>query len=413
MKRLMILIVSAASSFASADCTLIENASVDTADGVEVRTVAIDGGVIVEPERVPADCERIDAAGLTLTAGLIDAASNAGLMDVPSVSSTNDGRLDGYALGAGFDPSLAINPASEVIRVARIDGVLAGALLPTAGGDPFAGLVHAFAYSYDVDQLTNAPAGLFAAFGNSGAALTGGSRAATVQHLIEAVREARHYDANRRQYDRGSHPPYRFSRLDLEALAALARRDFPLFASANRATDIRTLLDVTDDLGIDLVIFGGADAWKLAAEIADRGVIVVLNPLTNHAEFEYLGARLDNAALLHAAGVEVAISPFAAYDSRRLRQLAGIAVANGLPRETAIAAITTVPAKLLRIGALTGAPTIGRRADVVLWNGDPLELASYPERIFVGGVSMDLRSRQIRLAERYRDLQSPQPLQLR
>ena len=412
MKWLPFVILAASTTSVLADCVRIDNATIETAAASEQRSLAFEDGRIIDVDAAR-DCRVIDATGLTLTAGLIDAASNAGIVEVPSVDGTNDARLAGYQLGPGFDPSYAMNPASEVIRVARVDGVLAGSLLPFAGPDPFAGLVRAFVYSNDVEPLTEVPVGLLARFGSAGAAITGGSRAATIQHLINGIREARHYDRNRRQYERGSHPPYRFSRVDLDALASVANRDMALFAAADRAADIRTLLRVAADLGIDLAIFGGADAWKVAPELAARDVVVVMNPLTNHAEFEYLGARLDNAALLHEAGVAIAISPFSASDSRKIRQLAGIAVANGLPRTAAIAAITTTPARLLGIDSLVGSLSPGARADFVLWNGDPLELSTYPERVYVGGASMDLKSRQIRLAERYRDLATDTPLHLR
>ena len=412
MKFLAALAVALAASYAWGECTIVRNATVETGAGAEQRTIAFADGAIIDPATAR-DCSVIDADGRFVTAGLIDAATNAGIVEVPSVDGTNDASLDGYALGAGFDPGYAMNPESEVIRVARVAGIVAGSLLPSAGPDPFAGLVRAYGYSEAIDELTSGPAGLLARFGSRGAALTGGSRAATIQHLIEAIREARHYDANRRQYERGSHPPYRFSRTDLEALARVANGELPLFVMADRAADIRVLLGVTAELDIEFALFGGSDAWKVADELAARDVMVVVNPLTNHAQFEYLGARLDNAALLHAAGVEVAISPFSGHDSRKIRQLAGLAVANGMPRTAAIAAMTSTPAQLLGIDDVTGDLEVGSRADLVIWNGDPLELLTYPEYVFVAGEAMDLKSRQIRLAERYLNLDDPTPLHLR
>ncbi len=413
MKLLYLAAIAVTCAPVLADCVRIDNARIETPNGVEEGSLAFADGLIIDAEAAGRDCNVIDANGGVLTAGLIDAASTAGIVEVPSVEGTNDARLDGYELGAGFDPAYAFNPASEVIRVARVDGVLAGSVLPSAGPDAFAGLVRVFSYSGTFDPLTNEPAGLLARFGSAGAAITGGSRAATIQHLMNAISEARHYDRNRRQYERGSHPPYSFSRTDLEAIVKVANGDVPLFAFANRAADIEMLLTITGNLDIDLTIFGGADAWKVASKLAERDVAVVMNPLTNDAEFEYLGARLDNAALLNDAGVEIAISPFSASDSRKIRQLAGIAVANGLPREAAIAALTTTPANILSVDSITGSLEVGQRADLVLWNGDPLELATYPVEIFIGGESIDLTSRQIRLAERYRDLDSTTPLHLR
>src|SRR5690606_13619160 len=125
------------------------------------------------------------------------------------------------------------------------------------------------------------------------------------------------------------------------------------------------------------VISGGAEAWRVADELARANIPVVLNPLDNLPDdFDMLAARLDNAALLHEAGVRVVISSGHIHNARKNRQVAGIAVAHGLPWDVALAAITSTPAEIFGVSAARGRIAVGQPADLVLWSGDPLELSS-------------------------------------
>jgi len=119
--------------------------------------------------------------------------------------------------------------------------------------------------------------------------------------------------------------------------------------------------------------------------------------------FDQLGARLDNAAKLHAAGVTVAFSQAgdATHNARKIRQLAGVAAANGLPWETALAGLTSAPAKVFGIDAKVGTIEVGKTADLVLWNGDPLEVTTTATQVFVGGRAVSMQSRQTLLRDRY------------
>jgi imidazolonepropionase-like amidohydrolase len=169
-----------------------------------------------------------------------------------------------------------------------------------------------------------------------------------------------------------------------------------------RAADIRTTLRLASEYGLWAVLQGVAEGWIVADEIAAAKVPVLLDPFENlPGDFDSLESRADNALLLHRAGVTVAFTlQGEAHRAARLRQAAGIAVANGFPYDEAIAAITRVPAEIF------GSPEIGRlrvggRANLVIWTGDPLELGSFARQVFVGGREVDLRSRQDALTERY------------
>ena len=148
---------------------------------------------------------------------------------------------------------------------------------------------------------------------------------------------------------------------------------------------------------------GAEEGWRVASELARAGVPVVVDPQDDlPRDFDSLGSRLDNAALLQAAGVTVAI--MGSYDFNNLREArlnAGLAVANGLPYAAAIAAITSTPARIFGFADRAGSLEPGREADVVVWSGDPLETTSYPEAVFVAGREQPMTSRGLQLRDRY------------
>jgi imidazolonepropionase-like amidohydrolase len=152
------------------------------------------------------------------------------------------------------------------------------------------------------------------------------------------------------------------------------------------------------------LILGGAEAWRVAAPLAAARVPVLLDPLAAlPASYDALGTRLDNAARLHRAGVPVSFSQFdsAAHLAGKLRQAAGNAVAHGLPWEAALAGLTRVPAEAFGVGDTLGRIEPGLVADLVLWSGDPLEVTSLPDQVWMRGVARPLRSRQSELRDRY------------
>ena len=124
----------------------------------------------------------------------------------------------------------------------------------------------------------------------------------------------------------------------------------------------------------------------VARQIAEAKVPVLLNPLDNlPASFESLGATLENAARLHKAGVTIAFMTGDAHNGRNIRQAAGNAVAYGLPWDAALAAMTSVPARIWGIADRYGTLEPGKDADVVIWDGDPLEVTTFPDAVFIRG----------------------------
>ena len=153
-----------------------------------------------------------------------------------------------------------------------------------------------------------------------------------------------------------------------------------------------------------VAVVGGTEAWKLAPQLAAAKVPVFVDPLANlPADFDQIGASMENAARMRAAGVPVGFTQAgdASHHARKMRQLAGNAVAAGLPWEDGLAGLTRAPAEAFGVADQLGRIAPGQRADLVLWNGDPLEVNSVAVQVWMDGKAIPMRSRQTELRDRY------------
>jgi imidazolonepropionase-like amidohydrolase len=350
---------------------------------------------------IPAGARRIDAAGKVVTPGLFDSLTHLGLVEVNQVEDTEDATNEEPQLSAAFDVVPGINSRSMLLAVNRVEGITRAVTAPSPGKSLFLGQGAVIHLGGGPLPVVRRSAAEFVALGETGARLAGGTRGAAVLELREALRDALDYDANRAAYDRAQRRPYSLPRADLEALLPVARGERPLAVQVNRASDIEAVLALGRELKLRLILTDAAEGWEVAAEIAAAGVPVVINPLNNLPQsFETLGATLENAARLARAGVTVAFATGDSHNSRNLRQAAGNAVANGLSWDAALAAMTANPARIWGLEDY-GTLEAGKDADVVIWDGDPLEVTSAAERVFIRGAEMPNDSRQIRLRNRY------------
>lgn len=386
----------------------IEHVRLEVGDG----TVRDDVTVVVEGEKisavgpaapVPQGATRLDGRGLTLTPGLVDLRSHLGLVEVELEPSTVDTALhDTPGHEATLTPAFRVadgfNPLSIWLPISREEGVTSVVLQPEHG--VLAGTGTWLPLTGALGE-TGKAAALFGTVGRDGADLSGGARGGLWLRLREAFADARWYARNKAAYEQNKSRALSLSPLHLEALQPVLERKLPLVLAADQASDILAALRFAESENLRLVISGGAEAHLVAAALAKAQVPVVLVPSQQvPGSFEQLRARDDAAALLSAAGVPLVIG---CGDSshRRLRQEAGLAVAYGLPRAKALAAITSGPARALGMEKELGTVEPGKRADLVLWAGDPLELSTLAQRIFIGGVEQSLVTRQTRLVERY------------
>lgn len=380
-------------------------------DGVVLMTgTTIDAVGPRSDVSIPSDARRIDATGMVVTPGFIDASTATGLVEVSSVDDTRDNALRGDPMRAAFRVTDGINPNSSVIPITRLGGVTTVASTPSGGVIAGQSAVLDLVDGPLEAMLIRDGAGLYATFSPDGADAAGGSRGGVSLRLREAFEDARFYRAQRNAYQRGAARPVSVSRLDLEALLPVLDGEQPLVVRAARASDISAVLRMASTNELDVVIEGGNEAWMRRDALARAGVPVIVKPLTNlPTEFDRLGSRFDNAALLHASGVPIVLSTMDTHNARNLRFEAGNAVRFGLPHEAALEAVTHHPAQTLGIADSHGTLTPGKTANVVVWTGDPFEFSSFPEHVFIHGREIAPDSRQQRLLERYRTLDDTPP----
>jgi hypothetical protein len=283
------------------------------------------------------------------------------------------------------------------LPVHRSNGITFAVIAPstTTGSSIVAGL--GAAIGLDGTAPANARA-LFVDLGANSNSLAGGSRAAQFMLLRQAVTEARAPNLVMVHDDRLLTPSGRQTLLDFLKGAG------PFVFDVDRAADIRQTIAFAQRENVRAIIRGGAEAWRVAAELAAAKIPVLVDPLQNlPSNFDAIGATLENAARLRAAGVTVAFSMRSpdVYDAGKLRQAAGNAVAHGLPWAAGLAAITRTPAELFGVADRYGSIEKGRVADLVLWNGDPLDVSSLPELVVAGGREQSLASRHTALRDRY------------
>lgn len=419
MKRSMIgklalgLVLSTGAGTVAAQDVLIRGATVHTAGSrgtLHDADVLVRGGIIREVGTnlaPPAGTPVVEANGRPLTPGLFGGLTALGLEEVSAEAPTVD---HGMAPGAmtpphhptwrpEFDITLAYNPRSSVIGVNRVEGITFTVLAPSSlpGGSFVAGQGAAVRLDGGFDAVIADSRSLFIDLGASASQLSGGSRAGQYMLLDQAAEEARPTLGG---------PAPGHGLLTLAGKRAIA--DYfaggRVVFSVHRAADIRQMLAFARRNGMSPVIAGGAEAWLLADQLAAADVPVFVDALVNlPSSFDQLGATLENAARLHAAGVRVAFSQVgdASHNARKVRQLAGNAVAHGLPWEAALAGLTAVPAEVFGFGDTQGRIEPGLRADLVLWSGDPLEVAEYAEQVWFDGRPASMRSRQTELRDRY------------
>jgi imidazolonepropionase-like amidohydrolase len=355
----------------------------------------------------------IDGRGLEVYPGLINAWSNIGLTEIPAVPATNDSTEMG-----DFNPQLlafsAVHPASEHIPVARVNGITTSLTSPTGGIIPGqASLLHLDGWTTDemavvksAGMVLNFPS--LSARSGPGGALNRRSRMESfaevrktyekrVRELSDLLEEARHYDQAR-----GANQATPRDR-KLESLVPVVRGRLPVFLRAQSARDIRNAVDFAKKERLKAVIQGGREAGKVADLLKRENVPVILDSIVDlpAREDDPYDARFTVPRVLAQAGVRFALTSPGSADVRNLPYEAGFAEAYGLSHQDALRAITVNPAEILGVADRLGTIEAGKLADLVVTDGDILELRTQVKQLFIAGKNVGVESKHTRLYQKY------------
>lgn len=391
------------SSFSLSEELLLKNAKVHTATDrgtLENTDILIRDGVIVRIGKniVSSRAEEKDLSGKTISPGLIAPQTQLGIVEIELIPETRDDRSDIYSAGLSIDS--AFNPSSTLIPYNLTGGITLSLTSPSSSG-LFSGLTSAFSLSGSLEEsLISSNLAL-------SANISGGedSMAAKIQLLEDSLSLSSFFQPKEcleRYHNNSSLPDgVNYSCRDLSALKKVVDKKIPLVVRANRASVILTLIDFAKTNNINLIISGAEEGWRVSRQLAEAEIPVILQPIDNIPNsFNELGSRLDNASMLYKSGVKILIGSHETHNAYLSRQGAGIAVSYGLPWEEALKGLTKNIAEVFKIDK-RGSIQPGYIADIVVWSGDPLEVTSFVEQVYLSGESVSTKNRSMRLKERY------------
>jgi len=377
----------------------IDNGTVLLRDG---KIVAVGANV-----SVPSDAARVDARGKWVTPGIINAATTLGVVEVGQVLETVDvpAKGRGDAVTASHRVWDGFNPGSPLLQVTRNDGITTVGVVPSGGLISGQSAVLDLADGSMPEMLLRAPVAMLADIAGKSPE-RGLSRGELIGRLREILSDTRDYLRRKSDYERNQSRELAARRSDLEALIPVIQGRLPLMIDANRASDIEGALALARDFRLRVILQSAAEGWKVAEKIAAAGAPVLISAMNNiPQDFASLGSRQENAALLQRAGVKIVLNGGAdAFNARNVKYEAGVAVAFGLPWNDALRAVTLSPAEVLGVADRTGSLQPGRDATLVIWNGDPFELYTKAEKVYVRGREVQRPSRQDELMRRYKAL---------
>jgi len=392
---------------------------------IEDGTVVIRDGKIAAvgaSVEVPAGAQVIDAKGLQIYPGLFDPITQMGLSEISAVNATVDTTETGP-----YNPDVvaatAVSPSSEHIGVTRASGITEVLAVPDSGGFDSGGsrgliggqasAIHLAGWTIDEMTIKKSVAMViswpqmetrsfdFATFSIKNKPFSEAKQdyEKQVNELADYLDRARHY-----AQAMGHGGPADYQRdLKLEALAPAVRGQLPVLIFADRSRDIRNAVEFCDKQKLKMILAGGEQAYRVKDLLRSKGIPVILRPtLTLPPEEDDAYDRLlSQPAELAAAGVKIAFGSFDNSFARRLGQQAANAVAYGLPYDEALKAVTVYPAEIFGISDQVGTLETGKLANIIVTNGDPLELTTEVKYLFIKGQSTSLDNRHLRLYEKY------------
>lgn len=403
----------------AAQTIAISGGTVHTLAGPDIEggTVVVENGFISAVGRdvvVPSGAQVIDASGLHVYPGLFDAMSQLGLTEVGAVDVTND-----YMELGEYNPHLlamtAVHPASEHIPVARANGITQTVAAPSARGGGIGGqgsLIHLDGWT--VEEMVIEPSvGLVLSWPSLQTRRFNYATYSTTQRSFREAQEE--YEASikqledwlegARQYKAALEAGVDVERdLKLEALVKVIDGELPFLVSANSEREINDVVDFASENEVRIILVNPREAWKVADRLAEEDVPVIIGPtqsLPREEDWAY-DQVYATPGQLHAAGVKICFASFNASASRNLPYEAANAVGYGLPKEEALKALTINPAQILGVGDRLGTIEPGKIANIVVTDGDPLEIRTQFPHLVINGTISSTDNKHKALYEKYR-----------
>ncbi len=430
MKKLFLFVVPAALFAAPADDNsfLLKGATVHTMAGPEIQNGSVlvrNGKIIGVGKNLPApkDIKVIDAKGMHVYPGMIDSGTEVGLVEINSINST----IDTTEIGK-FNPELvaltAVNPESEHIPITRVNGVTTVATMPE--GQLISGqvsLMHLAGWTTDemgvkpraglhinFPTIQGGGRGAFVPDAEPGAQAGGGRGSFTAQKQAfdkeMADLNAFFESAHRYRQAKDAKAPGLKADLKLEAMIPVIEGKEPILVTARKEREIRDAIAWADKQKVKIILIDPVDAVKVAKEIKAHDIGVILGPtleLPRNQDDPYDDA-FTTPQELQKAGIKFSfatLSGGANLASRNLPYQAAQAVAFGLPPEAAMMAVTKNAAEIWGVGDQIGSVEEGKWADLLVTDGNPLEIKTQIRQLFIKGKPVDLDNRQKELYEKY------------
>ncbi len=406
---------------ASAETLALVGGTVHTVSGPTLKN----GTVVIENGRItavgaglapPAGARVIQVSGKHVYPGLIASNSVLGLTEIESVRGTNDYQETGD-INPNIRSEVQINPDSDLLPVARVNGVTSALIVPQGGAlSGTSALIHLDGWTAE-DMTVRAPIALHINWPNMTPVRSRfnpvsdedqkKARDLAIENLKKAFGDARAYWQAHDAEGRAGIPRHDRD-VKWDAMARALKGEIPVIIRAGALNQIRAALRFVDEEKLPRVILmDGDDAWRIPDEINARHIAVITDGTLGvpRHRFDAYDENFSVPAKLLAAGIPFCISDggstFGAMNARNLAYNAGMAAAFGLPRDEALRSITLSPAQILGVSDRLGSIEPGKNADLMVTDGDPLEITTRVEQVWIAGKLMPMENRQSRLFEKY------------
>jgi imidazolonepropionase-like amidohydrolase len=396
---------------------VIRNVTIVPVTGPQIAngTLVMSNGVITAiggPEiPLPTTGLVINGGGQFAYPGMIDSGTSIGLVEMDSVAGTVDTTELGD-LNANAQAAVALNPHSELIPVTRVNGVTNVVTVPEGGIISGQSALIQLSGWTPQEMVVKAPLAMHIRFPRlRGAPLVDvpqdeeaekelkKSYTRELDKLRDTFRDAQAYaramNAKGKRFDRD---------LILEALVPVVDGRLPVIVHANQERDIRAAIEFADEFKLKMILAGAQDVARVIPELKSRNISVLLGPILAlpQREDDPYDLLFTNAKTLNDAGIRFAIQTTEAHNTRNLPYHAGSCAAFGLPKDVALKAITIYPAEIFGVADKLGSLEVGKVANVILTDGDPLELRTNVKRVFIAGEEISMDSRHTQLYNKFK-----------